>query len=254
MTSIVNAARKALSKGISVIPMADDCKTPLIKWKPYTEKAMDPSEWRWVSNLAILTGAINRIVVVDCDTYEGYTGWLKHRPATPLRVRTRRGIHFFYRHPGTYIKLDAHIQAPEGFSYDVRGDNSYVVAPPSIVKGHQYQFCICSGNLRGKWIDPDQLPVFDPAWRPDRLGTTGAWEQKPIRDIVAYINRLHAVEGQGGDKETYKAVRLVQESGASESEAVAILAEWNQTNCTPPWGMRDLYRKVAMIYSGAQSA
>lgn len=249
---INRVAKWCLKNGISVVPIGE-AKTPEVRWKEYNEHAMSPDEWNFPGcNIGIITGQINKLVVVDCDSFESYTGWLKHRPPTPLRVRSKRGMHFWYRHTGEYVKSDSHIQAKEGFEYDVKGDRAYVLLPPSLRDGHQYQFCICAKNPRGKFIHPSELPEFDPSWRPDRVATD-SFESPEIKNISRYMSSIFAVDGQGGDKTTYKVCVKLRDSGIDESEAMALLAEWNSTNCQPPWQMRDLHRKLRAAFTAKGS-
>jgi hypothetical protein len=214
-------------------------------------------------NIALLTGQFNGVVVADCDSEESYIGWLKTKTPTPLRVKTKRGMQFYYRHPGQYIKSDSHIKDPSGFSYDVKGDKSYVVAPPSFRSGHQYQFCVCSSNIRGKLIPFSQLPVFNPEWRPERkpcnehgCGVSGASGNRDllpsIRDGIRYIQSIRAVAGSGGDKETYRAACKLIESGLGESDALLALMDWNDTNADPPWTRQQLLYKVQRALAEAR--
>jgi hypothetical protein len=157
-------------------------------------------------------------------------------------------MQFYYRHPGQYIKSDSHIKDPSGFSYDVKGDKSYVVAPPSFRAGHQYQFCVCSSNIRGKLIPFSELPVFNPEWRPERVQPSGSYgETLPpgsVRDGIKYIQNIRAIAGSGGDKETYRAACKLIESGMSESEALLAMLDWNDKNADPPWTKQQLLYKV----------
>ena len=238
-----------LSIGLSIIPLGAN-KTACIKWKKYQTECLD--KWDFPGcNIALLTGQFNGVVVADCDSEESYIGWLKTKTPTPLRVKSKRGMQFYYRHPGQYIKSDSHIKDPSGFEYDVKGEGSYVVAPPSFRAGHQYQFCVCSSNIRGKLIPFSQLPVFNPEWRPERIpDTTGAARtgrsvtDVSIRDGIKYIQNIRAIAGSGGDKETYRAACKLIESGMSESEALLAMLDWNDTNADPPWTKQQLLYKV----------
>jgi len=235
-----------MSIGLSIVPIGTD-KRPVIKWAEHIEKPLQ--NWTFPGcNIALLTGQFNGVVVADCDSEESYIGWLKTKTPTPLRVKTKRGMQFYYRHPGQYIKSDSHIKDPSGFSYDVKGDKSYVVAPPSFRAGHQYQFCVCSSNIRGKLIPFSELPVFNPEWRPERVQPSGSYgETLPpgsVRDGIKYIQNIRAIAGSGGDKETYRAACKLIESGMSESEALLAMLDWNDKNADPPWTKQQLLYKV----------
>lgn len=231
-----------LRNGVSIVPIGLE-KKPSVKWKEYQSKPME----RWMhsgDNLGIITGAISNIVVVDCDSYEGYVEWIRKRPATPLRVRSKRGMHFYYRYPQGVerVRNAAGLKLGET-QYDIRGDGGYVLAPPSMRDGHQYQFCVCRGNSRGSWVDCDKLPEFDPAWRPE-IKPEKREDREGVRNLGAYISRIFANEGQGGDGETWKVCRLIAEAELSGVEAMAMLYEWNQSNANPPWSTEELKRKL----------
>lgn len=226
-----------LGQGLSVIPIGAD-KRPVIQWGEYMEKPL--KEWRFRGcNIALLTGQFNNLVVADCDSEESYIGWLKTKQMTPLRVRTKRGMQFYYRHPGEYIKSGSHLKDKSGFTYDIKGDKGYVVAPPSVRSGHQYQFCICTGNIRGRYVPFDTLPIFDPEWRPEQIsastGLSRSAASAGIRHGIAYINRIFAVAGEHGDKRTFMAACKLIESGMDEASALSAMIDWNQTNAKPPW-------------------
>jgi hypothetical protein len=243
-----------LLRGFSVIPISQTTKSPTIKWADRVGNPMKAWEFSGV-NIAMLTGAENGYVVVDCDSRDSYKGWLANRPRTPLRIKTRNGMHFYYRHPGGYVMSDSHIQTREGFSYDIKGDKSYVLMPPSIRKGHQYQVCVCTGNLDGKWIAPGNLPVFDTKWRPDRAKLPGANGvcSGEIKSARAVLQTIHASEGER-DKKTYHATKVCIDAGMSEPEAIQEVLAWHSTNVSPPWSPQEIVTKVRRVYGTRQGA
>ena len=184
---------------------------------------------------------------MDCDSYESYCGWLENMPRTPLRIKSPRGMHFIYRAPNVEIKSDSHIQHPKGFSYDVKGRRSYCMLPPSIRKGIQYSFCCCTGNLAGGWVPYSSLPTFNPAWRPGRSTDVQHESDKKVRDAVSYISKIQAVQGNGGDKDTYRACCRLAESGLTPLEQYQALLDWNAAgNAVPQWSATDLRRKLEL--------
>jgi hypothetical protein len=242
---ITEYALKYIAAGLAIIPLSQTSKQPIIKWKELID---DPiKEWNYkCANIAMLTGVYNKYVVVDCDTKDGYKGWLQHRPPTPLRVKTPKGMHFYYRHPGSYVLSDSHIVAKEGFTYDVKGDKSYVVAPPSISgAGKQYQICVCSGNLDANWLMPSMLPVFDPSWRPVTVKSPQMTQQ--VKDAYKIIQGIQAHTGER-DKKTFHVAMVCIEGGLTEAEAIQAVTQWHQTNCNPPWSAVEIINKVRRVY------
>jgi hypothetical protein len=87
-------------------------------------------------NIGIVTGR-SGIVVFDCDTVESVEFFMNLQSyIETARVKTRRGMHFYYRisneniHPQRFSKGNIAI--------DLKTGRSYVVAPPSVVDGHIY--------------------------------------------------------------------------------------------------------------------
>jgi len=53
------------------------------------------------------------------------------------RVRTRRGYHYYFSLNGEYVKSTNNLF---GRSLELKSNGNYVVAPPSIIKAHQYVY------------------------------------------------------------------------------------------------------------------
>lgn len=253
---VVQVANYLLSKGISVIPISRASKRPVIQWVQYQSKRMESFDKYENCNLGVVTGKVSNLVIVDCDSINSYAAWLKHGQRTPLRVRSRKGMHFYYRHPGERVRNAQKISMQKidpslpDEMYDVRGDGGMAVSPPSISKGFQYQYCICSGNIRGKFIEPENLPVFDMKWRPETKKISASQtDESEIKDIEAYIAKITAVEGSSGDKATWTVCKLIAESGVSMVEGMSILSAWNQASANPPWSTNDLVRKLELAFS-----
>ncbi len=111
------------------------------------------------ANVAIRTGAESNLAVIDVDGPEGRKSLvalqqeLGKLPAGPV-VQTSNGWHFYFQHPGGYIKsLSGH-----ALGIDTRGDRGYVVVAPSV---HE-------SGARYAWsLSPDAAPtpVLPEEWR-----------------------------------------------------------------------------------------
>lgn len=230
-------ASRYTERGLSVIPMGTD-KKPLRKWKPYQTRIATQCEIQdWAApNVAIVTGEVSGVVVVDCDTVENARWFWRNRGKTTVWVRTRRGVHLYFRHPGQPVRNAAPVYDSIGVArYDIRGDGGYVMAPPSVVRGHVY-----------RWGSHDwgRLPTFRMEWRPNN----GGHVSKEYTDGIKYISKIVAVDGQGGHNDTFRAVCVLREAGLSESEALAAMVDWNQTNAHGPWSTQELLHKVRQVY------
>lgn len=111
MKEILNAAIEYLSLGWSVIPTGAD-KRPVCKWEQFqtAPAAMDRVE-AWFkpesrNNIAICTGALSNIVVVDADSAEAIARLEKYlgEPPKTVQAKTPRGMHYYFRHPGIEMR------------------------------------------------------------------------------------------------------------------------------------------------------
>ena len=135
-------ALRYLSLGYSVFPLHNRSKLPAVKWEKYqTEKPTVEEVSKWFSvdrNVAIVTGAISGLVVLDVDTSKGG----EHKPLlekypTNMVSKTGKGFHLYYIYPGWHV--DNAVDFLPGV--DVRADGGYVVAPPSThPNGSKYEW------------------------------------------------------------------------------------------------------------------
>ncbi len=250
-------------RGLSVIPVPrprpgvapgrpGDGKVPVIAWKEYQKRLPTEDELRsWFSepmNLAVVTGAVSGVVVIDADS-PAATRWIaEHLPRTPWQTRTSRGFHLWYRHPDDVrVGNRARLLTPEGrLAIDVRGDGGYVIAPGSVhASGCAYEFA-------GDWTVPrDHVPFFWPGWieRPVvHRRETRPRPTRPTGDVVERARRyLAAIPrpeiGQGSDNATlYAACKLTRGFGLTEADTVSLLWDW--AGSRDGWTLEWVERKV----------
>jgi hypothetical protein len=220
---------------------------PAIPWRDYQTRLPTEREIRgWFSgvpmNLAIVTGAVSGVVVVDADSDEALRCATAHLPYTPWQTQTPRGFHLFYRHPGVDVRNRARVETRNGrLPLDVRGDGGYVIAPGSLhASGARYLEA-------GDWSDPrEAVPRFWIGWLerpPMRPATLAKRAPRLTGDVTACARRyLAAIPlpqiGQGSDTAVFSAAcLLVRGFALSESDATALLWEWagNRPGFTPEW-------------------
>lgn len=172
MAAVREAAELYLELGWAVIPILPDTKMPAIKWADFQEHPpTEEAVTAWFTDgvpdgkggtttffgLGILTGAVSKLVVLDCDNAEA----LAHAVGegmlwSPLGVTTTRGQHIYFRHPGGRVSNKAGgigLDWPDVPGLDLRGDGGYVVAPPTIKFGpdgkfaHRYSFTVPDAEL-----------------------------------------------------------------------------------------------------------
>jgi hypothetical protein len=254
-------AHRLLSRGLSVIPVPapqpgiplgrpGDGKVPAIAWRTYQTRyptTLEIDAWfgSGPMNIAVVTGALSGVVVIDPDNMSALRWCVAHLPYTPWQTQTARSFHLWYRHPGGRVPNRACIKTKDGrLAIDQRGDGGYVIAAES---RHR------SGTIyleAGDWTATrDRLPVFSPDWfavpRPVRPVSRPCFGGEPLARARAYLWAIPTPEiGAGSDTATfYPACRLVGRFGLSAVDAEALLSEWagRRPGWTPEW----ITRKVA---------
>lgn len=69
-----------------------------------------------------------------------------------------------------------------------------------------------------------------------------------IRRPRSYIRTIHAISGQHGHNQTFRAACKLRDAGLTPEEALCELVIWNRTNATPPWSVQELLHKVQSAY------
>jgi hypothetical protein len=139
--AVADCARAYAARGWSVIPVQPRGKRPIVAWREFQQRIAGEDEIaRWFghwpdANVAIVTGRISGIVVVDVDTRHGGPDSVadaerRHGrlPATVESATGGGGRHLYYAHPGT--PMANRVAMLPGV--DLRGDGGCVVAPPSV--------------------------------------------------------------------------------------------------------------------------
>ena len=144
-----DAAWDLWQRGLTVLPAHPVQKAPLVRWQRYQVEDVDEETMtHWCSssrfancNWALVTG--KEYCVVDADSPEAIQWVISTLPWTPLRVKTSRGKHFYYR---TNPSIDVKTVANPHAKLDVRGHGGIVIAPGSIHEtGVVYELDIDAG-------------------------------------------------------------------------------------------------------------
>lgn len=145
--------------GLSVIPLKEKEKIPLVKWKEYTiRKATEEELEQWFANNNLNIGCVcgevsGNLVVLDFDdesVFEKFFPKGKELAQQTLAVKTARGVHI-------YLRTNKPMQSRryDEIHLDVKGEGSVVTLPPSIhPSGQVYKF-YGGGRLGILKIDDD---------------------------------------------------------------------------------------------------
>jgi hypothetical protein len=140
---LVWEAARLLVLGLNPIPVESESKKPVVRWKAFQSARFIESDtamvdkrltrwWRSTGHqVAVLTGELFDLVVVDADDTGACRILREHVTRGTVSAKTRKGFHVWYRHPGGHRSNRAGVA---GVHLDVRGDGGYVVVPPSTGK------------------------------------------------------------------------------------------------------------------------
>ena len=265
---MLKAALRYHKLGFSVIPCKSD-KRPIVKWEPYQRQRADKqqiTEW-WTkypyANIAIVTGEVSGVDVVDCDTEEAYQmlneNFLPDSFQTPV-VKTPKGYHLYFKHQSG---LSNQVRAINGT--DLRTTGGYVIAPPS-KNGNDTPYSWFTG-LTPKDVNFNPMPefMFD-VLKQACLGTDNALINTNISNTSVINNysllyskktdhnnhndhnlpqRKQELFTSGSrDNDLFHAANCLIKGGCEEHFATKIL-EIIAKNCEPPFSEKEIPLKIA---------
>ena len=194
-------------RGLTVLPAHPVQKRPLVSWERYqVEEVSEDLMNYWTSsakfaecNWALVTG--KEYVVVDADSLDAMIWVDNNLPWTPLKVKTSRGKHYYFRvNPHCPVKSSAN---PDS-KLDVRGQGGIVIAPGSIHQsGKTYEIEMETGI-----DDPfEGIPIWDSTFqekidaenKPTNVvaihgATQGGWHERMIKEVASKVMRDYTDE------------------------------------------------------------
>jgi hypothetical protein len=173
---VLDAARRYAGMGWSIIPMLPGTKKPAIStWREHQQRRAsheEIAEWFAIDGygIAVITGAISGIVVIDGDRHHGNGIRVLERKygafcrPTRMHITPSNGVHLIYEHPGVKVP-NSHgaigwLGEPD---IDVKGDGGYVVLPPT--PGYRVARDIRPAHCPA-WVRPKPrkaMPILPPA-------------------------------------------------------------------------------------------
>jgi hypothetical protein len=194
----LQAATAYLQRGWSVIPAPIGAKRALVQWKLWQTTLPDLELWqawahRWPrANIAIVTGRLSGIVILDVDPRHGGLDSLARLerqhgelPETATVLTPSGGRHLYFAHPGGRVANVQNSTAAPGL--DLRGDGGLALLPPSRrPDGQRYEWWQDAGTgapLPG-WLVASLRPPPPPrdatktvrTTRPDDARAAARWD------------------------------------------------------------------------------
>jgi hypothetical protein len=215
--------------GWSIIPVGED-KRPLIKsWKEYqkivaTKEQIDRWWTMWPdANMAVITGQISGISVIDIDCYKmaGTLDYVKAlfwdnvSEATDIApwqecliaITPRGGFHWFFNYNSD---LTSRMVAP---NVDVKSDGGYVLIAPSECNNNRYRW------IRPPWTEDKEIRGIWSKATPFSLMAETTEVGQTLPDLPVTESPTTAPEGDRGDVTPLWANRLIsfEQGGRDET-------------------------------------
>ncbi len=223
------------------------------------------------ANIGIATGKASNLIVLDADTGKGGDDSLLELfentglPET-LAAQTGNGFHLFFE---SVEELTIKNSVQElGYGLDIRGENGFVVAAPSLHRnGNRYSWmneanpCSLPEHLKEKLIDIENQRTTQNIASSDSKQLTATDINKSPKKKIPLLIYEHTDKGIGNDGmgnarngTLCKIGCSMRGKGASLSEISKTLHEVNMRRCVPPmnsWEVEKIAQSV-MRYPSEQ--
>jgi Bifunctional DNA primase/polymerase, N-terminal len=226
-------------KGYSLVPLIPGTKRPFMdNWPEFELLPNDIKRFFQTDhNIGTKTGKPSNLVAVDVDKKDAAREFYrKHQSILKTVVETRKGAHFWFRHPGGEIGNGKHKYG------DLRSDGGQVVSPNSEVGGWKYRYV--EGH---ELVRPEELPLFDFSLV-EAVAAKTHLTRELVTNVEAYLSKIESIQGQYGSRGLMRAIYVCRDAGLSQAETMIRLVRWNETNSLPAWSDNELLRAVSNAY------
>lgn len=229
---LVTALQYLNKYGWAVIPCGADKKPLVPSWVEYQKRLPTEEEvnqwWKEhpQANIAVITGKISGLTVIDVDSEDGDEALWELLPPDfeTVQVATPSGgMHYYCKFAEGTRNAARWIT-----DCDIRSEGGYVVAPPS------------SGE-KGSWIWV-QGPEDAMSWVPDSVLRKLSRETSPATPAGPPPRGLKFDKGTR-DENLFTVANALLKGGMAETDARTVL-EMLAQSCNPPFSSKEVGRKI----------
>ena len=232
--SVYDLAMAYYDEGLDVVPLLRKSKKPpafFKGWAQFKEQRPERAEVEtWFKDRDDMTVALvcGQFIVVDADTPEAMAWVEENIPQSPYKVRTGKGMHYYYNNPQNYTTFATKRlnDTPIERHIDIRGEGGLIIAPYNThANGQVYQPVI---NTNWDLWGFEDLPDFtEKEWQQ----ITGNKKQNGQQHVAPFS--LEGVnEGSRNDQAARLAGYLISKN-LNLDFAKFFMESWNQQNSPP---------------------
>ncbi len=232
--SVYDLAMAYYDEGLDVVPLLRKTKKPpgfFKGWAHFKETRPKREEVEtWFKNRDDMTVALvcGQFIVVDADTPEAM-GWVEENiPPSPYKVRTGKGMHYYYNNPQNYTTFATKRlnDTPIERHIDIRGEGGLIIAPYNLHANGQVYEPIVNNNW-DLWGFEDLPDFTEKEW----IQITGNKKSNGQSNVAPFS--LDGVnEGSRNDQAARLAGYLISKN-LNLDFAKFFMESWNVQN-TPP--------------------
>jgi hypothetical protein len=243
--------------GIPVFPCKVDDKHPACEHgfkDATTDEAKINAWWQEADYNVALSPHDAGWCVVDVDP-SGLENWdtlvLRHGEPRTAEARTPRG--------GRHVYFEGHLPPTQSIlaeGIDTRGQGSYVLVPPSIVKGKPYTW--------ETEVDAQSIPLWLSEWRGEYLARKAEVKATPatteldtppaLSRATTHIENHPNVDAGLRNGVVFVVACELRALGLSPEATLALMVRFNDEKCNPPLDEIELTRTVASACVNAENA
>lgn len=215
--------------GCTVVKLKPGSKEPAERWRHTPYRSWAELMLRPEDNLAIRTGHLSGLLVLDIDSQEQFSQWLtKHSRdiKKTIRVSTGKGYHYYYSFPKEFTNGYSKGMGAATTGADILANERYIVAPLSVhPSGRLYQpeFTEFKPTAPEPWM----LLASEHGWQPGNEThdvSIGDLPEVDINTLPREVKDLISTEApfdRSGHE--FRIVALMNQLGYTVEEAAAVL-------------------------------
>lgn len=243
MTAPEEVLNWARLRGYNLFPVGVNSKAPAIAggggFQSATTDLNQIREW-WKDNnynVGIRCGRVSNLTVIDIDGEVGKASaqqLVGLIPQDTLRVKTPNGTHIYLQYVPELLSAVGILPG-----IDIRNDETYVVAPPSIVEGKAYEIKNPEAKVKTLFTVPDVLIRHEKG--------SGDTPKRSTEEEPNWITKEYSGVTEGYRDDAAAALAGFLHNKHIQSDIIETLLTPFANNCTPPYPIEDLRKTIKSV-------